>query len=401
MKRVLFVDDEVAILDGLRARLYRATDWEMCFAVGANKALEALAQTPFDVVVTDIHMPNMNGRELLQTVSTRWPETVRMVLSGYSEQQQALNLVPIAHQFVSKPCESQQLRNRIERTLQLHEFLRKPELRAAVGRVNKLPAMPRTYSALKAAMATEDVCVADIAKIVAADTAIAAKVLQMVNSAFFRLARRITNIEQAVGYLGFATVRNLVLSVEVFSQWSSPGGAVIDLEKLQAHIQRVTSAAGALTARTPLADDTMLAALLHDIGYWVLAQEFPKEFQVALKMAAAEGIPLNEAETRVIGASHSEIGAYLLGVWGLPYSVVEAVAYLFQPERVHHDEFDVLTALAMAHSLADDGEPPVLGVSQGDETEAYRERLKGLPAPFSWEEAQARVAESLSSGEQP
>jgi HD-like signal output (HDOD) protein len=322
-----------------------------------------------------------------------------MVLSGCAEQQQALNLVPIAHQYVSKPCESKQLRNRVERALQLRDFLHKPELRAAVGRVKKLPTMPRTYARLKAAMASEEACVADIAKIVASDAAIAAKVLQMVNSAFFRLARRITNVEQAVGYLGFATVRNLVLSVEVFSQWNTAAATLIDFEKLQLHVQRVATAASALTAGTPLADDTLLAALLHDIGYLVLAQECPAEFQQATQMAAREGIPLHEAEIKVLGASHSEVGAYLLGLWGLPYSVVEAVAHHYQPQQVHHDEFDVLTALAMAHSLADNGETTLFGVTQDAQAAAQRERLRELPAPFSWEEAQRRVTESLRSGE--
>jgi HD-like signal output (HDOD) protein len=398
MKSVLFVDDEIAILDGLRARLHRATDWEMVFAVGGEKALALLEQRRFDVVVTDIRMPHMDGCALLETVSTRWPETVRMVLTGYSEQQQALNLVPLAHQFVSKPCESTQLRNRIERALQLHEFLQKPELRAAVGRVKRLPAMPRTYARLKTVLSREDASVADVARVVAADTAIAAKVLQMVNSAFFRLAKRISNVEQAVGYLGFATVKNLVLSAEVFSQFAS-GAGVIDLERLQLHVQRVATAAAALTHGTPLADDTLLAALLHDIGYLVLAQECPRELQLAVKTAAAEGIPLHDAERKVIGASHSEVGAYLLGLWGLPYSVVEAVAHHYQPHRVAHDEFDVLTALAMAHSLVDRGEMSVLGMPHGDETESHQDLLKDLPAPFGWDEAQRRVAEGLSSGE--
>ena len=399
MKRVLFVDDEAPILDALRARLQRGAPWEMVFAVGAAKALEELERSHFDVVVTDIRMPQMDGCELLQIVSRRWPESVRMVLSGYSEAQQALSLVPIAHQVVSKPCESQQLHNRIERALQLHEFLRTPELRAAVGRVNRLPLMPRTYARLRTIMARDDASVADVAKVVAADTAIAAKVLQMVNSAFFRLERRITNIEQAVGYLGSVTVRNLVLSVEVFSQLPSASAGGIDLEKLQLHVQRVAAAASALTVGTPLADDTLLAALLHDIGFWVLAQECPKEIQLALKTAVAEGIPLHEAEQRIIGATHSEIGAYLLGLWGLPYSVVEAVAYHYQPQLVHHDEFDALTALAMAHSLADGGELAALGLAPGAERELEHEHVKDLPAPFGWAEAQQRVAKSLESGE--
>jgi HD-like signal output (HDOD) protein len=143
----------------------------------------------------------------------------------------------------------------------------------------------------------------------------------------------------------------------------------------------------------------LLAALLHKIGYLVLAQECPVEFQKATQMAASEGIPLHEAEIKVLGASHSEVGAYLLGLWGLPYSVVEAVAHHYQPQRVHHDEFDVLTALAMAHSLAENRDKSLFGVTQDEQAAAQRERLRELPAPFTWDEAERRVTESLSSGE--
>jgi HD-like signal output (HDOD) protein len=113
----------------------------------------------------------------------------------------------------------------------------------------------------------------------------------------------------------------------------------------------VTAAASALTTKTPIADDTLLAGLLHDIGYWVLAQECPADLKKALELAAAAGIALHEAETRVMGASHAEVGAYLLGIWGLPYSVIEAVAHHHQPHRVAQNQFDVLAALAIADAL--------------------------------------------------
>ena len=237
----------------------------------------------------------------------------------------------------------------------------------------------------------------DIAKIISADTAIAARVLQIVNSAFFRLARRMTNVEQAVTYLGFAAVRNLVMCAEVFAEWKA-GDSTVDLERMQTHVLRVANATQAITAKTPIADDALLAALVHDIGYWILAQERPDDLREAISLARKEGIALHDAEVRIIGASHAQIGAYLLGLWGLPYSVIEAVAHHHTPTQVVQTEFDVLAALAVAHSLT---EPTEADAFEGDVVEGTgvgADYLESMKAPFGWAEATRRITESLDAG---
>jgi HD-like signal output (HDOD) protein/ActR/RegA family two-component response regulator len=399
LKRILFVDDDVPVLNGLRARLHRLRHkWDMHFADSGASAIEALERNHFDVVVTDMRMPGMDGAELLRIVNERWPDAVRIVLSGYAELQQVIRLVPYAHQYFSKPCEAGQLENLIERCLSMHELLRQPGLRAVVGSIRRLPTMPRIYSQFQSILTKDSTSVHDIAKLIAQDPAIAAKVLQLVNSAFFRLARRITNIEQAVSHLGFAAIRNMVLSAEVFSRW--PGSeASLNIDKLQSHVHQVAAAARSLPTRGQAADDALLAGLLHDIGYWILAHECKAELSSSLKIAVAQRMPLHEAEIQVIGASHAQIGAYLLGLWGLPYTVIEAVAHHHTPLNVPLTEFDTLAAIAVAHALvpADDTEAfdtpltPDPGVN-----ESY---LAAVKAPFDWTEATRRIKASLTSNE--
>jgi HD-like signal output (HDOD) protein len=220
-----------------------------------------------------------------------------------------------------------------------------------------------------------------------------------VNSAFFRLARRISNIEQAVSYLGFQAIRNLATTAEIFSQWRGGSCAGLDLERLQRHGQAVAAATGALTAGTPIADDALLAGLLHDIGYWVLAQECPQDLSAAVKLAAQEGIALHAAENRVFGASHAEIGAYLLGIWGLPYAVVEAVAHHHQPQRVVHTEFDVLGALVIGHALATGDETTVVPTARTPDPGIDASYLLAVHAPFDWDQAVRRVEAGRASSE--
>jgi HD-like signal output (HDOD) protein len=393
-KRVLFVDDEPALLDGLRGRLRGLRSrWDMVFVESGSRAIAEIEQCPFDVVVSDMRMPVMDGVQLLTTVSERWPATVRIVLSGHVQEEQSARLLTTAHQYLSKPCNAQQLENVIERCMQLHQLLTEPRLRSVVGRVKKLPALPEAYARLNAVMSNPESGIRDVAEAVAADPAIAAKVLQMVNSSFFRLARRISRIDQAVNYLGFAAIRNIVISVEVFSGWrNNPGLPEFAPERLQARAQRVAAAAWALTSGTPIADDALLAGLLHKIGYWILLQECPEELTQAVALARAEGILLPDAERRVIGASQAEIGAYLIGLWGLPYSIVEAVAFQHSPGRVPQAGFDVLAALVISESLAMADTPFVDGVLERDAVidESY---VRGSSLPFDWQEARRRVLE--------
>jgi HD-like signal output (HDOD) protein len=400
MKRILFVDDEAPVLEGLRTRLRRLQDkWDMTFLENSALVAEWMEKQPCDVIVCDICMPRIDGVELLEMVSRKWPETIRIVLSGYAEQQQSVRVLSFAHQYLSKPCQPLQLENVIDRCLFLHDLLKQPSLRSLVGRIRSLPSPPEIYSKLQKIVKDESVTLADVAKLVSADAALAARVLQIVNSAFFRLARRITSLEEAVNYLGFQAIRNLAMAVEIFARWPGKVCGELDLEKLQQHVQAVAAAANSLTKRTPIADDSMLAGLLHDIGYWVLAQECPNELAQAVQLAATQKMPLHAAETAIMGASHAEIGAYLLGLWGLPFPVVEAVAHHHQPGRVVQHEFDVLSALVIGHSLAPTDDTFAVGTEVPADPKIEPQYLIDVKAPFTWEEAAQRVAAATSQEE--
>ncbi|HVZ36835.1 MAG TPA: response regulator, partial [Polyangiaceae bacterium] len=400
MKRILFVDDDAPLLEALRMRLRcMRSQWAMTFVDSGGQALKALQDERYDIIVSDVCMPGMSGDRLLRTVSERWPETVRIALSGLSDPGEAIRLAPIAHQFLSKPCEAPLLENAIERCLALQDLLSAPALRAIVGRIRKLPPLRGTYAALQSLLWNPNVTVHDVAEVITRDTVIAAKVLQVVNSAFFRQARRISSIEQAVTYLGFAAIRNLVMSAEVFAQWPDRvPGAVISLDRMQDHAHQVLAVSNSLTAGMSISDDAVLAALLHDIGYWVLAYECPRELERAHSLAISRKMTMYAAELEILGSSHAEVGAYLLGLWGLPYSVVEAVAHHHAPQAVAQTEFDVLAALATAHALApqDDAAAFEGGLESGPAVDASY--LASLRSPISWDEAVRRAAGFATPG---
>jgi HD-like signal output (HDOD) protein len=397
MKDILFVDDERDLLDSLKARLYKHRhDWNMQFVSSGAEAIAALEQQRFDLVVSDVRMPGMDGGQLLTVVKQRWPNAMRIIVSGYSDPVQAVRLTSLAHQYVAKPCDGRELENIIERCFYLQELLGQESLRKVVGRIGKLPAMPKTYGLLQTALAQPTVTAAEIGDIVNADAAIASKVLQITNSAFFRLRKPMVRIKDAVTYLGFATVRNLVLSAEIFSQWQAPKGlSDVDPERLQFHAQCAAAACKALAGGRASPDDAWLAGLLHDLGYWILIQECPKELASALTLSRAEGLPLWECERRIMGATHAEIGAYLLGLWGLPYAIVEAVALHHTPTAVSPHGYDLVGALAVSHALIDPANAFAIVAPTQPEVGVNAQYLASLSAPFDWQAAAARVASAL------
>jgi HD-like signal output (HDOD) protein len=397
VKNILFVDDERDLLDSLKARLYKHRhDWDMKFVLSGDAAISALEEQNFDLVVSDVRMPGMDGGQLLTVVKQRWPMAMRIIVSGYSDPVQAVRLTSLAHQYVAKPCDGRELENIIERCFYLQDLLAQESLRKVVGRIGKLPAMPKTYGLLQAALAQPSVTAAEIGDIVNADAGIASKVLQITNSAFFRLRKPMVRIKDAVTYLGFATVRNLVLSAEIFSQWRAPEGlSDLDPERLQNHAQCAAAACKALTGGRASPDDAWLAGLLHDIGYWVLIQECPKELGKAIQLARAEGLPLVECERQVTGASHAEIGAYLLGLWGLPYTIIEAVALHHTPTAVTPHGYDLVGALAVSHALLDPPNAHAILPDAPPDKGVDAQYLASLQAPFDWQEAERRVTNAL------
>jgi len=354
MRRVLFVDDEPRFLEGLRRLLRTQRDqWEIACAPSGESALALMEASPFDVIVSDMRMPGMDGAALLSLVREKYPQVVRIILSSQAELSTALRVVPVAHQFLSKPCDAQMLRVAIERACHLKALLHDDSIRSMVGGLGELPSLPRTYHALTLELADPNTSIQKVAAIVEFDVGIAAKILQLVNSAFFGIARSITNIQGAVGYLGVSTLRSLVLSVEVFRVFA-PKGPIqgFSLEDLQRHARLTSYLAARLPVPSHLVDITMVAGILHDVGKLIMAWKLTGRFKKLMAEAEQEQCPLYKVEEREYGFSHAEIGAYLLGLWGLPYAVVEAVALHHAPDRVPHQNFDAASAVYIANLLA-------------------------------------------------
>ena len=357
MKRILFVDDEPKVLEGLKRMLYAyRKDWDMVFVGSGEDALRELSGSHFDVLITDMRMPRMNGLELLAQVVERYPQVVRMVLSGTADTEITLSSVTLAHQYLAKPCDATALRATVERALNLRIMLDDPGLKQLVSRTHSLPSIPAVYTKLMAAVQSPDVTPKEIGQIISQDLAMSAKVLQLVNSAFFGAQRRITNPTEAVIYLGIETVRALAVTVSVFSQFDTQRVPSFSLQALRDHSLAVATLARGIaeSLRLPKSsvEDAFLGGLLHELGKLVLACNYPQQYGEALLRAEQNGIPVQQAELEVFGTTHAQVGAYLLWLWGLPDGVTEIVAGYDHPRAEQQQA--PLVAVHVANALMDE-----------------------------------------------
>jgi HD-like signal output (HDOD) protein len=348
VKRILFVDDDVNVLDGLRNVLRKQRRvWEMVFAIGGPAALEEMKRGPFDVVVSDMRMPGMDGAALLQIVKDTYPGTARLVLSGHAERDAVMRALPVAHQYLSKPCDVDQLTTVIDRTCALQKILHSEAIRAMVSQLDALPLAPRTYWEITQAAGKEEASLKEIGEIVEEDPALVAKVLQLVNSAYFGLAQEIKSASMAVQYLGLDLIKGLALAEHMFTL-KVPDSSGLSLEEQRQHSLLTARLAKKIANDPKRGDDVFSAAMVHDVGKVILACGRPTLYARVTHLAKDRERRCHILEHNAFGASHAEVGAYLLGVWGLPLPIVEAVAFHHEPERATAADRRVVAAVHAA-----------------------------------------------------
>lgn len=389
-KRILFVDDEGNILSGLRRSLRACRkQWDMLFVESGQEALSKADETHIDALVTDMRMPGMDGAQLLDRIAERHPHAVRIVLSGQSDQETIMKTVGPAHQYLNKPCEVEVLKATLMRAFSLRDLLGKSELKSLISGMHTLPSLPAIYNELVSLIQDANTTVADIGRLIAKDPAMTAKTLQLVNSAFFGLGRHISNPVDAASLLGMEILKPLVLSIGIFQQFDRDKLAIAEftLDSLWAHSMQVGSLAQRIANQQTMAktaiEDCLLAGMLHDIGKLILALNQPEGYRRLESLPTDDRQPRCDAELEIFGATHGRVGAYLLGLWGLPETVVEAVALHNQPSLQAEMAFSPLSIVHVANALIHDLNTATPSISSLDRD--YLQKLGVLDRLDQWQ----------------
>ncbi|MBM9614556.1 HDOD domain-containing protein [Desulfobulbus rhabdoformis] len=331
-KSILFVDDEPNILSGLR-RMFRTLrrEKDFHFLESGQAALDFMAENNVDVIVSDMRMPGMDGASLLTKVQEEYPRTIRIMLTGQADEESILRTVGVVHQFISKPSTPETLREIIDRACALQDLMENEQLKSVVSGIGQLPSLPEVYSKLQNKMKDPECSLADVAAIIEQDLAMSTKVLQLVNSSFFGFFKNIDSPTRAVNLLGLDTVKALVLSVGIFSEIKPLNAKHFSIQQLWDHSVAVAAYTKKIvqteTDSKEMLDHSFLAGFLHDIGKLILVSSLTDKYIEATKMAHDMGMPLCVAEFETLNATHSDVGGYLLGLWGLPGDAVETAAF--------------------------------------------------------------------------
>ncbi len=330
-KHILFVDDEPALLMLSRLIFESEGMWNVSTANSGEAAFTVLKDHPADIIVSDMRMPGMSGADLLTSAMQLYPKASRLIMSAYADSEQIAKALGATHQFIAKPCRPEELVSIVHRVSNLDELLMNDGLKGVISQMSNIPSLPSLYYRILSALGSSESTIEDVARIVAEDPAMTAKTLQLVNSPFFGYSRVISSAHEAVSFLGFACIRTLALSLHLFSKYQQVNVSEFSVRRVWTH--SVSTAAAAqkivrhLGGSRDDATNAYTAGMLHDVGKVMLASEMPEEYAAAIRLATTTGMTMEEAEFEIFGASHAEVGAYLLGLWGLPVPVVEAVAF--------------------------------------------------------------------------
>ncbi len=387
---ILFVDDEPAILRTIKRTLRKLPDgYRIDLEADPAAALRLIAEKDYDLVVTDMRMPRINGHEVLAAAAKANPRCVRAVLSGYSAEADTAQAARYAHLFIGKPFAPKAILNLIERAEALGGMPLSDPLRRRLGALKALPPLPQLFASLTQALAdaAHAPSLNEIAAIVARDISLSAKVMQLANSAFYSGSRTLNSVEPAVKRLGTRLLTGLVLQQEMFSRQPLPQ----TLEPWRDRLNRESLATASLSAAIArdqgldaiACEEAGLAGMLRDIGRLMLVNEIDDP-QMTLNMETRlHGSELCAEEEALLGAHHGWIGAYLLRLWEFPPAVVQAVAWHHHPSASGIPGMGILTALHAADALLSEQTrgsgfldlPYLRSVGCADALPAWRERV--------------------------
>jgi putative nucleotidyltransferase with HDIG domain len=329
--------------------------WKVHVSQSAEDALCQLEQVAFDVIFVDLKAGPLASTQFLHQVWAKHASTIRFLLSDSFAPDLMVTCALGPHQVLLKPLEGPAITNAIQRAALVNRLFQNKDVRTLVSRIRTFPSRPTIYAEVIRELRSSGASAQAVSELVSRDLAISTKLLQITNSAFFAFNRPVEKPGDAVLLLGMETTASLVLGIEAFSQLDNVKLKYFSTDQIWKHCQIVANSARAIaehvTHDAELAHQAYTAALLHDIGKLALAVNLDEAYRDALNVGREKNIPAWQVERQAFGATHAEAGAYLLSLWGLPASVVEAVASHHLPARELSSEFTALTALHLANAI--------------------------------------------------
>jgi len=335
-RNVLFVDDTESILSGYKRILpVLHKEWTFHFANSGLEALEVLESADILLIVSDFNMPFMDGAHLLDIIAEKYPTTIRMLQSASTTVEDNLRTVKSAHRFLAKPLNQKVFHEVLQGIVYLEETLELAQTRSMITGVTTIPTIPSVYLELVEQLSDPNISMKDIGETVSQDVGLSAKILELVNSSFFGITNRVSTPENAVILLGMEIIKGVVVTLDLFSQFTPQMMKEFDILYIMEHSFKTAQLSRTIAKYEGFSDeecDTLYtAALLHNIGKLLFITSYPEIYGTFTDEMITTFSPMWEVEQRLIGTTHNEVGAYLLGLWGFSNETIKIIRYYHKP----------------------------------------------------------------------
>jgi HD-like signal output (HDOD) protein len=364
--RVLFVGGDELWFGHLQrdvACLQRG--WVCLHAPDSGAAVSILTSSSLQALVVDGRVAN--ARLLLEEVRAQQPEIVCLIRCEMSDRKAVDLWKGLGVTMVASQADASILAASLLRRVHLRDWMADPAIKALLPRIRKLPATPKLYTQVTEELRDPHGPLEVVAGLIEQEPVMSAKLLQLVNSAFFASEREVTTVLDAVMILGSERIKSLILLAGIFSQYGNGKGFGAAVQTLVGHSIQVGAFSRAIvlseTRSAPMAEAAFTAGVLHDVGKLILAGNVPEMYMRVQELMKTGKLSEGAAERQVYGVDHAKVGACLLAAWGLPLPILEAIAFHHEPERSAGNAFSLLAAVHVANVFAHEMEllPPGTG----------------------------------------
>jgi HD-like signal output (HDOD) protein len=351
--------------------------WLCLHAADIVGAFKMLAAGTVEGMVVD--GKTADSRRLLDAVRAEQPDMICLIRSDMSDRKAGESWKGVDVPLMDSHKDASALVAGLLRSVRLREWTSDPAIKTILPQIRKLPATPRLYDEVTKELRNPHGSLEVVARLIQQDPVMSAKLLQLVNSAFFASAHEITNMLDAVMILGTERINSLILLAGIFSQYGNSGDFAAAVQGILAHSVQVGAFSRVIALRETrnamTAEAAFTAGVLHDVGKLILAGNLPAQFDRVKKLKSAEKMPDRAAELQIYGVSHSKLGGCLLAAWGLPLPILEAIAYHHEPEESSSKNFSLLAAVYAANFFAHEKGLPSPNPDLGDEKLQYLDRV--------------------------
>ena len=319
--RILFVDDEVSILNSLRRGLrLHCRDWEIKFFNSPIEALNSLSDFNPMVIVSDKRMPEMDGIDFLKQVNVQAPDVIRILLTGDTNNEIAIDSSDVVHMLASKPFKIESIIQLLKRALSLQRIPVSLSIRKQLCAIDRIPVLPKEYNQLTEYLKKDNIETKEVANIISHNPLILAKLMQLANSAFLGFSTPVYDAQHTVTRLGIDFIKNLVLFFGLFEPRNNIDNQLCEqlfTEAMEiAILSKQFSTASKQTSKE--ADNSFILCLLHNIGK---------------VMSGMKIISMESDKSDITPHEDDIVGAYLLALWEFDADIVNAVLFQSIPEK--------------------------------------------------------------------